>query len=246
MMYRHVAASQNAFVQQLAVAYVNHGYWYYVTGIVPGHKEASAVDEKLIEKYNIAISKWARARRKQQGLANVHYLRHEQFFVLIATQGEHSFFQEEGANVKDIRRCPIRFAGYSISYRQGTDRKWHASVRIQPEQYNMMKQYYVDLATHRSLEQIRKELESIPFEPYAPVRRQVLNILRAINRVRKKAGFEPVPTSALRLRRQVLRPFVDEEHSDSDEDHEDEPSQWDLTEQAFSESLARFRLSRIG
>jgi hypothetical protein len=64
MMYRHVAASENAFVQQLAVAYVNHGYWYYVTGIVPGHKEAPAVDEKLIEKYNIAISKWARARRK--------------------------------------------------------------------------------------------------------------------------------------------------------------------------------------
>ena len=43
MMYRHVAASQNAFVQQLAVAYVNHGYWYYVTAVVPGHKGSVSV-----------------------------------------------------------------------------------------------------------------------------------------------------------------------------------------------------------
>lgn len=47
----------------------------------------------------------------------------------------------------------------------------------------------------------------IPFEPYAPVRRQLLNILRAVNRVRQAAGFESVPVSALRLRRRVVRPF---------------------------------------
>ena len=51
MIYRHVAASENAFVQQLAVAYINHGYWYYVTGSIPEHKDVQKVDEKLIEKY---------------------------------------------------------------------------------------------------------------------------------------------------------------------------------------------------
>lgn len=239
MMYRHVAASENAFVQQLAVAYVNHGYWYYVKGIIPPHKEASAVDEKLIEKYDIAISKWARARRKKQGLANMHYMRYQQFFVLIATRGEHVFFGEEAANIKDIRREPLRFAGYSISFRRGVDRKWHASVRIHPTQYNLIKDYYVDIATRRSLEQIRKELELIPFEPYAAVRRQILNVLRAINRARQKAGFEPVPISALRLRRQIVRPFVDEHYREPNEDTG--VQQWDLTEQAFSESLAAYR-----
>ena len=34
---------------------------------------------------------------------------------------------------------------------------------------------------------------SLPFEPYAPVRRQLVNILRAVNRERQAAGFEPVP-----------------------------------------------------
>ena len=27
MIYQHIAASKSAFVQQLAVAYVHHGYW---------------------------------------------------------------------------------------------------------------------------------------------------------------------------------------------------------------------------
>jgi len=210
MIYRHVATSENAFVQQLAVAYINHGYWYYVSGIIPGHKDVEKVDQKLIEKYNIAISKWARARKKQQGKANVHYLRHQQFFVLIATRGTHHFFHEEGDNIKNVKHDPIQFSGYSISYRQGVDRKWHPSVRIQPVMYNQLKSYYLDMATCSSLGQIRLELLKLPFEPYAPVRRQMFNIIRAVNRARLKGGFEPVPIEYLRLKRHVLKPFVNE------------------------------------
>jgi len=207
MIYRHVAASQRAFVQQLAVAYVTHGYWYYVTGCIPEHKDVLRVDDKLIAKYNIAISKWARSRRKRQGLANVHYIRHGQFFVLIATRGLHRFFDEEGQCVRDIRHQPIHFAGYSISYRLGVDRKWHASVRIHPVEYNELKNHLLDMATCRSVETIRRELARLPYEPYAPVRRQLLNILRAINRARSKAGFQPVSLSAIRMSRRVVKVF---------------------------------------
>jgi len=133
MTYQSVAASESAFVQQLAVAYVNHGYWYYVRGFIPPDKDVAAVDRKLIEKYGVAISQWSRARRKQQGLANVHYLRCQRFFVLIATAGQHLFYREEAIEIRDIRREPLRFAGYSIGCRQGVDRKWHASVRINSE-----------------------------------------------------------------------------------------------------------------
>jgi hypothetical protein len=208
MIYRHIAASETGFVQQLAVSYVNHGYWFYVTGCVPGHKQPELIDEKLIQKYNIAISRWERARRKREGLANVHYLRHERFFVLVATKGQHPIFEAENGNLRDVRRSPIRFAGYSISYRMGADRKWHVSVRIHPERYRELKRYCVDLATRRSVESLADEFARVPFEPYAPVRRQLLNILRAVNRSRKQAGFESVPVSALRLRRRITRPFV--------------------------------------
>lgn len=47
------------------------------------------------------------------------------------------------------------------------------------------------------------------FEPYAPVRRQLLNLLRTVNRTRKRAGFEPLPVECLRLKRRIYRPFED-------------------------------------
>lgn len=45
-------------------------------------------------------------------------------------------------------------------------------------------------------------------EPYAPVRRQLLNLLRAVNRAWKQAGYEPVPVECLRLKRRIYRPFA--------------------------------------
>ena len=54
------------------------------------------------------------------------------------------------------------------------------------------------------------EFARVRFEPYAPVRRQLLNILRAVNRARHEAGFEAVPASVLRLRRRIVKPFGQE------------------------------------
>jgi hypothetical protein len=54
---------------------------------------------------------------------------------------------------------------------------------------------------------LEKALRAIRFAPYAPVRRQVLNIHRGVNRARKTAGLALVPVAALRLRRPVVRVF---------------------------------------
>ncbi|WP_199756847.1 hypothetical protein [Tautonia sociabilis] len=48
---------------------------------------------------------------------------------------------------------------------------------------------------------------SFPFEPYAPIRRQQYSILHGVNRVRKAAGLEPVPSSCIWLKRRIYRPF---------------------------------------
>jgi hypothetical protein len=168
MEYRCVATSVEGFVQQLAVAYITHGYWLYVIGQIPERKDPARVDAKLIDRYGIAISKWARHRRKKQGLANVHYLRFERTFVLIATKGRHQFFDDEAGNIRDVRCRPIQFAGYSIGYRMGADRKRHASVRIAPDRYLELKAAFEALATRRSPESVERLLTSIPFEPYAP------------------------------------------------------------------------------
>ncbi len=206
MTYRYETTSIEGFVQQLALSYIGHGYWFYITGIIPERKDPQRVDEKLLEQYDAGLSKWAKARRKRAGLANVHYIRHGRFFVLIASRGEHRFFQHE-PNHKDVRRDSIRFGGYSIGYRLGVDRRWHPSVRIHPEEYRRLKAYLLDISCHRSVENLTAEFRRIRFEPYAPVRRQLLNLLRGVNRLRESAGFEPVPVSALRLSRRVVRPF---------------------------------------
>ncbi len=201
-MYRCVAVNKQAFVQQLAVQYVAHGYWFYVTGCIPERKDPQAVDLKLMERYGIGVSAAERSRRKLAGMANVQYLRHDRFFVLIATHGWHRFFEDEAAEMKDCRRYPVKFAGYSISHRNG-----HASVRIEQKAYKELKAYFLDLACRRRVETLEEQFRRIRFEPYAPVRRQLLTIHRAVNRKRQTAGFEPVPLACLRFRRRVYRVF---------------------------------------
>ena len=80
-------------------------------------------------------------------------------------------------------------------------------MRIHPSEYLNLKEYLLEVATRRSVENLTAEFQRIPLEPYAPVRRQFLNILRAVNRKRKKSRFELVPAKARRLRRRIVRPF---------------------------------------
>ena len=202
MEYRCDATSVTGFVQQLAVAYVGHGYFFYVTGEIPERKDPRAVDSRIIEKYGIAIGKTARARRKAAGFANLQYLRFRRRFVLLATRGQHRFFEEEGKFIRDLREVPIKFAGYAVSYRSG-----HPHVRIEQRQYLELKAFLSDLAVHRPQEWFEEEFRRLPFEPYAPIRSQLFGILREVNRRRMLARFEPIPSSALRMRRKIVTPF---------------------------------------
>ena len=202
MTYRCEATSITGFVQQLAVAYLTHGYWFYVVGRIPQGKDPRAIDAKLLARYDVACSRWARTRRKQAGLANVQYLRCGRFFVLLASHGQHRLFQDEAACLHDARRSPIRFAGYAISHRGG-----HPHVRIDLDDYRELKRRLVDRALRKAPEQLAADFRALPFEPYAPVRRQLLNLLRAVNRRRKTAGLAPVPIEAIRLRRRIVKPF---------------------------------------
>lgn len=214
MQYRAEATSLVGFVQQIACCYLRHGYWWYVTGYIPDKKDPECVDLKLIEKYGIDVSEATRSRRKRLGRANLQYLRHEQLFVMMATKGEHRFFLDEQNSIRDIRRIPLSYCGYSISYRPGgrtrkgeRDPRWHAHVAMEHRQYLELRDHFVELAGRRSADDIAMMFQRLPFEPYAPVRRQQLNILRAVNRRRKQSGREAIPASVLRLKRRVVKPY---------------------------------------
>lgn len=206
-MYRCEATSVEGFVQQLAVSYVGNGYWFYVAGSVPEGKDPRIVDAKLIEKYQIDVSKWTRARRKRAGLASIQYLRFDRFFVLLVTSGEHSFFREE-AGIRDIRRIPIRFAGYSMSYRKGRDGKWHPSVRIDALEFQHLKRELLDRSLSGSVEGLAARIGRLGYAPYAPVRDQYRSLVRAINNRRQLASLESLPRTVIPQKRRVVAPFA--------------------------------------
>lgn len=207
--YRCEAVSVAGFVQQLATGYIAHGYRYYAVRRIPERKDPKQVDAKLIELYGLDLSKWARARRKRAGYANMQYIRYGTFAVLIASPpvGGHAFFRE-CTDYKDVRQRAIRFGGYSIgaSFSTNTGR-WHASVRIEKEQYLRMRDYFVDIATKREPSALTEELSSLRFEPFARVARQYLAILGQVNDKRRAAGLVELPTTCLRLHRKSIFPF---------------------------------------
>ncbi len=214
MEYLCETTSIEGFVQLLACNYLPHGYWFYVTGWVPEGKDPRQVDAKLIDKYGFDLPRTAKSRRKRLGYANMQYLRHGRLFVLLATHGKHRFFEEEATCIRDIRRVPLKFAGYSISYRRGNrtvagkaDGKWHSHVQIDREWYKVLQAWFLDTAIRRSAEKVTLDFYRFPFEPYAPVRRQMLRLLRRVNAARKQAGQPVLSYAVLPLRRRVVRPF---------------------------------------
>ena len=209
MGYRCVATSVAGFVQQLAVAYVANGYWFYVKGWIPDTKDPAKTDAKIIAQYNLDVSKWTRARQKKAGQASVQYLRHGRFYVIVATHGEHPFFAAEGKQIRDLRRSPLHFHGYSIGCRKGRDGQWHASVRIARERFVELKTHFAHLALQRSVEALVGELRRLAFEPYAPVRDQLRGLVRLVNRRRHAAGLELLPQDTVFRRRRPVRPFAD-------------------------------------
>lgn len=198
--YRYECTSPRGFIQQLAVAYVSNGYYFYVVGLVPEGKRPELVDTKLIQRYGIDQSKWSRARRKRRGQASVQYLRLGRRFVLLATHGEHTFFEQEGDRVRDVRRVPLKLFGYAVGCSGG-----RVQVRIERELFHSIRAHLLELAPHRSCRALSDELRRLDFEPYGPVRRQLVQLVRSINRVRRAAGYDRVPLDVLPVRRRIVR-----------------------------------------
>lgn len=200
--YRYEATSVEGFVQQLAVSYLKNRYWFYVQGEVPSGKDPLAVDEKLLTRYGVAQSKWAKARAVKRGEAKLQYLRFRSTFLLLATHGAHAFFERERESIRDARERPVRFYGYSIGYRDG-----HPHVRIAGVQYRAITDAFLEAALSATADAIAAQFRALPFEPYGPVKAQLKKLLFKVNRARRAAGLEKVPSSCLRTKRRTVRPF---------------------------------------
>lgn len=205
LMSYQCAYSRDGFVHYLVTSLICRGYWFYVTGWIPEGKDAATIDRKLTDKYGCAISKSARWRRKKLGKANVRYIRCGRFFLLIATKGEHAFFDDE-ANIRDIRKTPIKFNGYSISFRRdgrpspmANAIQYRVHVRIEKERFKELVAEFEELSLRLSANQVAARLYELPFHGYAPVRRQLCTLLRQVNLKRRRGALSQIPRECLFL-----------------------------------------------
>ena len=232
--YRYETTSVTGFVQRIATCLLRHGYYFYVQGQVDERKDPRALDKKLLERYEIIQTEWSRARRKERGLANLQYIRCGGIWIMLATHGEHHWFEEhtrvevdaktKEVKVKrfyrDVREVPIQIGGYSIYLKKGDfkkkrtldeapvpDTKWHARVLISRERYKELRAHFLQVACHRTAERLVAEINGLPFEPYKPVWRQLRKLVRLINKKRKAAGYALVPMTAVRWRRNIVKAF---------------------------------------
>lgn len=225
--FDYLATSRRGFVQQIVSGWVRNGYYFYVQGVVPDGKNPEAIDEKLLSRYQIESSKGKRYARKKRGLANLAYLRHDRNWIMLATKGEHQWFREEANNIKNCRRGePIKAYGYSITYVRGgyvlnrekvvpagppeRDAKHRVRVQICRESLRDLKAELVGNARQRREEWFASRFWNLPFEPYAPVRQQLLELLRQVNAQRKAAGMSKLTPEIIRYRQERVKVFAEE------------------------------------
>ena len=172
--YKHEATSLEGFIQQLAVSYLARGrYYYYVSGLVPKRLTPHHHDQRMLNKFDVARSKWSRyRRRKRKGpdgrpLANCQYIRFREFWILLCEDGYHDFFdihtkKDKRGNIteelfSDVREVAVKYGGYSIGYA-----KERLSVRLSGRAYQALKKYYLEQA-RCSVKALKWEFSHFPY-----------------------------------------------------------------------------------
>lgn len=232
--YKFVATSRSGFVQQVACSYVCRGYRYHVSGSIPERIEPADFDEKMLTKYGIRKTEGQRYYAKSVGRANVQYIRFGRDWLMLATDGDHLWHECEAGNRRDHSRGePINFQGYAIYLKDGLyrpfcckrdrtgaperDDKKRVRVQIARKPFKELKAEFLALANKRNVGWLAGKIYSVPYEPYAPVRQQMLEILHAVNRKRKKQGLKTkISASVIRTHRKIVKPFEVEEVAHSE------------------------------
>ena len=80
-------------------------------------------------------------------------------------------------------------------------------VQIARSTFRDMKAEFVELAGRRRADFLAERFFNIEYEPYAPIRQQLLKILFHVNQLRKKRGLNRISPKVIRFRRKVVKPF---------------------------------------
>ena len=172
-MYHAEAKTSAELIRRLTKYYLPHGYYFFTTSTVPEHKDVAQVDRNIIEKYGLAISRTARSRDKAKGVARVQYLRHERQIILVATSGDHGFFDDK--SVRDCRLTPLPVWYYWIT---ATQKRYH--VKVCPESYHAVREKLIRLAEGGKEEAAIEAFHALPWLNYPDIRKQKRRLIKEL------------------------------------------------------------------
>lgn len=195
---------------------LNQGYNFFQTGEIGKRvspSRFSEIDRRIVEKYETNISRWERSRRRNAGIATFRYLRLDggRWWALLATPGRCAVFESEA--FRSVHRnaiyCP---EGYTVSKRKSpVDHRYRVSTAISREEYLRLKaQLISDAKRVRDAGCLEEEFRrAMQWNAYARIRRQYLNVLRAVNRERHASGLEALPYGVLPLAKRPVKVYAD-------------------------------------
>ena len=161
--------------------YMRYGYVHYYVREIPGHKDLSTVDRKLLLTYDVTSNRMLRAKRKKEGVRNVIYIRFGQTFILLATEGKQPAFDR--LKFLSFPDSPLYFSRYSIGIKQKK-----SYIQIEPLRYKRLKKVAETIALHQH-ERVEKFLLKISPFSFKGVNEQRWKLYKLINLKRKKAGL---------------------------------------------------------
>ena len=208
-MYPCVAASRQAFIDQLAYAYIAYGYRFYVTGVVPERLTSGELDARLIEKFGLDISRDRRSSQRAAGDGSIHYLRHDRFWVLISTPARNGnqFFTENteprtGDHLwHDVWTRAISIHGYAIRAPVGK-----LLIKVERHEFKRLKSELLELAKFVPAERLTTILKQrFRYEQYPGVQEQLYGLVATLNQRPKRSGLGRIEFTQLKCGRKIVR-----------------------------------------
>lgn len=193
----------DAALSQL-VRLIGHGYHFVFYAELKHGKDPAALDEKLIDLWDLDQPGWKRESRRRGKAPSIWYLRYREHYFLLSTKGRsvdehkrtvpHPFFLEYGDTLVDVQRYALYFCGYSIRYPR-VHGVHQLNVSLEKRAYEYHRDTLLQKSTserYRTREAMEAEFAKLPHQPYRLVLEQYHRILRLVNKRRARyRGFEP-------------------------------------------------------
>lgn len=196
MKINYLCMSWQYLLQQL-VFLIGKGYYNYCVGYIPldkGHKMFD-IDKKIMDKYNINISKDQRYRRKKKKLANFYYLRWQHWFFILRSDGAVDFdiddkFYDIRVKQKEINRLKIVVSGgleFNVALQCKDNGKKSVTVNLSNYTFKLFKAEIEDYIQHRQIKQLERFFERLRSLPaWQGVIKQEYKILEEVYKYAKK------------------------------------------------------------